>query len=116
MEPKVEIETIWLSSRTSVQRSQFLIHLAHGLTIGIRVLCHGDRDAQANVESIRLANEAIHTVLGYLLHSQAGTESSGWPATIVESVLCITDAAATQQASQAWSYAKSQASSSASAA
>ena len=107
MKPAVETEIHWLISLTSSERSQFLTRLAHGLTIGIRVLCHVDRDTQANVESIRLTNEAVHKVLGYLLHSHAGAESSSWPVMVVESVLCINDATASQQASQAWSYAKS---------
>jgi hypothetical protein len=111
MEPKFEAEVTWLSSLTAAERSQFLTHLAHGLTIGIRVLCHVDRDAQANVESIRLTNEAVHRVLGYLSYSQADTHSSSWLVTVVESVLLINDAAAIQQASQAWLYAKSQVSS-----
>ena len=109
MEPTVEAELNWLSSLTSANRSQFITHLAHGLTIGIRVLCRVDGDVHVNVESIRLINEALHGVLGYLSHALDGTEDSSWLVAVVKSVLCIKDAAAAQQASQAWSYAKSQA-------
>jgi len=109
MESTVEAESGRLSSLAPAERSQFLTHLAHGLTIGIRVLCHGDGDVQVHVESIRLINEALHRVLGYLSHALDGTENSSWLVAVVKSVLCINDTAATQQASQAWSYAKTQA-------
>ena len=108
MDTNVEAEATWLGSLTAADRAQFLTQLAHGLTIGIRVLCNVDRDAQDNLKSIRLTNEAMHKVLSYLSHLLAGTENSNWMVVVVHSVLSINDATAVQQASQAWSYAKSQ--------
>lgn len=106
MESHVEIEVAWLDSLSPAERSQFLMRLAHGLTIGVRVLCNGDREVQFNLESVRVLNEGLHRVLGHLLPIHGGNQGASWLATIVESVLCTKDAAASQQASQAWSYAK----------
>ena len=107
MRPEVETQLAWLGSLTATARREFLARLAHGLTIGIRVLCHVDRDAQNNLESIRQVNEASHIVLGYLARPPTGIESSEWLLTIVRSVLSMNDETADQQASQAWSYATS---------
>ena len=106
MESHAHNEAAWLLSLTSSEQSQLLLRLAHGLTIGIRVLCHAGQEAGRNLESVRLLNEASHRVVGYLLPSEVRPESQSRLVTLIESLLSISDEAASQQASQAWSYAR----------
>ncbi|MNW01573.1 hypothetical protein D3C71_1972270 [compost metagenome] len=72
--------------------------LAHGLTIGQRVLCYG-----TNIEGTRQLNEANHQVAGLLVD-----HFDGRPRRIFEPLLFkLTDAQARLQGAQAWTYAKS---------
>ncbi len=72
--------------------------LAHGLTIGQRVLCD-----DGNVEGVRQLNEANHQVAGLLVdHFDGRTRRMFEPF-----LFKLTDAQARIQGGQAWTYAKS---------
>ena len=77
-------EAASLLSLTATERHEFLIRFAHGLTIGVRVLCHGDREQRQDLESVRLLNEGIHGVLGYLSSAEDDTQSPSWLVKVVE--------------------------------
>ncbi|MDH6171019.1 hypothetical protein M2282_006200, partial [Variovorax boronicumulans] len=91
-------EALWLATLSGNDRIRFMVLLAHGLTIGQRVLCY-----DKNVEGVRQLNEAHHQVAGLLVdHFDGRTRPAFEP-----HVFKLTDAQARIQGDQAWAYAKS---------
>jgi hypothetical protein len=106
MNLSVQDESAWLESLSVENRALFLASLSHGLTIGVRVLCHCGETLEQALEWVRLLNEANHRVAGYLFHHHIGDEDTGWLPAVVTGVLSCTEPTISQQAEQAWSYAK----------
>jgi hypothetical protein len=91
-------ELLWLAALSGNDRIRFMVLLAHGLTIGQRVLCY-----DKNVEGARQLNEANHQVAGLLVDYFDGHPRP----TFEPYVFKLTDAQARIQGDQAWAYAKS---------
>lgn len=91
-------ETLWVAALSDDDCIRFMVLLAHGLTIGQRVLCY-----DKNVEGVQQLNEANHQVAGLLVDHFDGRTRR-----IFEPFLFkLTDAQARIQGDQAWAYAKS---------
>ncbi|MGJ7530120.1 hypothetical protein [Variovorax sp. GB1P17] len=90
-------ETLWLATLSDDDCIRFMSLLAHGLTIGQRVLCH-----DGNVEGLRQLNEAIHQVAGLLVDHFDGRTRRMFELFLFK----LTDAQAQIQGGQAWTYAK----------
>ncbi|QSI31801.1 hypothetical protein GNX71_20340 [Variovorax sp. RKNM96] len=91
-------ETLWVGALSDDDCIRFMVLLAHGLTIGQRVLCY-DR----NVEGVKQLNQVSHQVAGLLVdHFNGRTRPLFEPF-----FFKLTDAQARIQGDQAWAYAKS---------
>lgn len=91
-------EQLWLAALSDDGFLRFLVLLAHGLTIGQRVLCF-----DGNVEGARQLNEANHQIAGLLVDNFEGRIRRVFDPYLFN----LNDAQANVQGAQAWTYAKS---------
>jgi len=91
-------EERWLATLSDNDWPRFMALLAHGLTIGQRVLC-----LDGNLEGARQLNEANHQVAGLLADHFDGRARRAFDLFLFRP----TDPEARVQGAQAWAHAKS---------
>jgi len=97
MNPSSSVEAQWLAALPARERVRFLASLAHGLTVGQRVLCY-----DANVEAARQLNEATHQIAGLLVDYFDGRARPQFELFLFG----LSDEQALIQGRQAWNDAK----------
>ncbi|MNK85475.1 hypothetical protein D3C87_1053570 [compost metagenome] len=98
MNSEISSEPLWLAALSDEGFLRFTTLLAHGLTIGQRVLCF-----EGNLEGARQLNEANHQISGLLVDQVEGRMRRVFEPFLFN----LTDAQARAQGAQAWAYAKS---------
>lgn len=99
-------ETAWSKSLSPSDRSLFLSHLVHYLTIAMRLLAHDQEGHEIGLDRVRAINELQHIISRYLTELQTGGENQRWLEVIAKGFSSQQDSALQDQLSQSWFSAR----------
>jgi len=102
----LESKTAQLEGLDSATRLRFLSHLAHALTISMRIFINDIRGGASSIEAALVLNESNHIVTRQIVEIASGRDSKANLQNLVRQIFSERDSQIMEQMSMCWEYAE----------
>lgn len=102
----LESKIAQLENLDGAARLRFLSHLAHGLTISLRVFINDVKGGAPSIDSARVINESSHIVTRQITEMVSGRDSNASLQNVVRQLFSSQDAQVMEQVLMCWNYAE----------